>query len=377
MTTTRNEVTAMFNRFAGQSATLVIPRPYIDLCEGDHLAALLLSQILYWSDRTSDPDGWFAKSYADWHDEVALTERQIKRIVSGDDRRKQKGFSLDTVGVKTKLARSDYYQGAATLHYRVDYDVLSAKIIAFSQVPTNAGNDQCGKPPNGQNDDPTNGQNDHIHRLRSKTINPTGAKTAPDAGQFPEGTIGFDEMLDRLDLTQADIDAAPMDEIIPDVTVPTRSVVPLEDMDSGTTITMPDTSEIDPVGEYYRDMATVDDPPKPKRKRSEKQLALDGMKNALADAFGLAHDKVTGTKWNEFGKAGKELLEVGATPEDVKPLYNYCQEQDWPNFTSMAMAKHYAEFDKVRWRTAQLIKASEPPSDEACDASLRSMGIIK
>ena len=49
------------------------------MCNGDHLAALLLSQILYWSDRTSDPDGWFAKSYADWHDEVALTERQIKR----------------------------------------------------------------------------------------------------------------------------------------------------------------------------------------------------------------------------------------------------------------------------------------------------------
>ena len=85
---------------------------------------------------------------------------------------------------------------------------------------------------------------------------------------------------------------------------------------------------------------------KSKRKRSEKQLALDGIKDALADAFGLRHALVTPTKWNEFGRAGKELLAVGATPEEMTPLFKWCAAQDWPGFSSIAMAKHYADFKK-------------------------------
>jgi hypothetical protein len=203
--TTRTQVTSLFQKFAGQSATLVIPRPYIDFCEGDHLAALLFSQMLYWSERTDDPDGWFAKSYEDWYEEIGLTERQIKRIVSGDKRRKEDGFSLESVGIETKLARSDYYKGAATLHYRVNREKLEGKINAFSQVPTIARNDQCSDPTNGQNDDPTNGQNDHIHRLDHKE-EPTADAVVP-----------FDEMMAELDITQADLDATtPLDAIIPD-----------------------------------------------------------------------------------------------------------------------------------------------------------------
>lgn len=40
-------------------------------------AALLLSQIVYWSQRTSDPDGWFYKTQADWRDETGLTRREL------------------------------------------------------------------------------------------------------------------------------------------------------------------------------------------------------------------------------------------------------------------------------------------------------------
>jgi hypothetical protein len=111
--------------------------------------------------------------------------------------------------------------------------------------------------------------------------------------------------------------------------------------------------------------------PKKKRQRSEAQLRLDAMKNALADAFGLAHDKVTHTKWNEFGRAGKELLEVRATPEDIKPLHAHCVKLGWEGFSSMALAKEYANYVKTRQRTAQT-----PPTDEAVDENLRKMGIL-
>lgn len=92
----------------------------------------------------------------------------------------------------------------------------------------------------------------------------------------------------------------------------------------------------------------IPDPPKPKRKRSEKQLALDGMKNSLADAFGFDHTQVTATTWNAFGKAGKELLEVGATPDDMKPLHAWCKSLGWINFSCVAMSKEYANYAKSK-----------------------------
>jgi hypothetical protein len=128
---TRSAALAIFQQFAGQSATLVIPRPFIELCQGDHLAALLLSQLLYWSERTNDEDGWFAKSYEDWYKEIGLTEYQIKRTIKGDKRRKNAGFSLTSIGAETKLKRSDFYGGAATLHYRINQDVLQDAIWSF------------------------------------------------------------------------------------------------------------------------------------------------------------------------------------------------------------------------------------------------------
>jgi hypothetical protein len=136
---TRDSVTELFRRFAGQINTITIPRPYIDLCGGDHLAALLLSQILYWSDRTKDPNGWFAKSYPEWYDELAMTQYQIHRAIHGDKRSKknaeEKGKTpvagLKTFGVETSLKESPYHHGAMTLHYRVDLEKLQNAIIDF------------------------------------------------------------------------------------------------------------------------------------------------------------------------------------------------------------------------------------------------------
>lgn len=131
---TRDSVTQLFTSFAGQAKTLVIPRPYIDFCRGDILAALLLSQILYWSERTDEESGWFAKSYEDWQAEIGMTEYQIKRAIKGDKRRKNDGFSLSAVGVETELRQSKFYNGAATVHYRVNNDKLRAAVLAFLGV---------------------------------------------------------------------------------------------------------------------------------------------------------------------------------------------------------------------------------------------------
>jgi len=38
--------------------------------------ALMLSQAMYWSNRTSDPDGWFYKTMEEWREETGLTRRE-------------------------------------------------------------------------------------------------------------------------------------------------------------------------------------------------------------------------------------------------------------------------------------------------------------
>jgi hypothetical protein len=43
---------------------------------GSVTAGILMSQAMFWSKRTSNPDGWFYKSQAEWEDETALTRRE-------------------------------------------------------------------------------------------------------------------------------------------------------------------------------------------------------------------------------------------------------------------------------------------------------------
>src|SRR5262245_21579 len=45
---------------------------------GGTVAGLLLSQIVYWSQRTTDPDGWFYKSQEEWCDELSLSRRLLE-----------------------------------------------------------------------------------------------------------------------------------------------------------------------------------------------------------------------------------------------------------------------------------------------------------
>ena len=50
---------------------------YVDICDGSINAALMLSQILYWTPRCGpEADGWFYKTRQQWFDELRLTRAQ-------------------------------------------------------------------------------------------------------------------------------------------------------------------------------------------------------------------------------------------------------------------------------------------------------------
>jgi hypothetical protein len=80
--------------------------------------AVLLSQAIYWSQRTKDKDGWFFKTQVDWEDETGLT------------RREQEGArkKLRSAGVLEEKRKGV----PARLFYRVDFAKLWEKLSELS-----------------------------------------------------------------------------------------------------------------------------------------------------------------------------------------------------------------------------------------------------
>jgi hypothetical protein len=61
-------------RSVADNANLLLTTPLlVDFFDGDHNAALMLNQVLYWTDRTADPNGWFYKTHHDWFAELRFS----------------------------------------------------------------------------------------------------------------------------------------------------------------------------------------------------------------------------------------------------------------------------------------------------------------
>jgi hypothetical protein len=116
--TARARLTA---RLLGTGNVLVVHRFTIDMLSGDHLAALFLEQLLYWTERTNNPDGWIVKTYAEWQDELCLSKYLVGRIAQ----------TLEPFGVETTVRRSPFHKMQPALHYRVNLDALEVKIRTF------------------------------------------------------------------------------------------------------------------------------------------------------------------------------------------------------------------------------------------------------
>lgn len=115
----QKEVFALIKAFTGQANILTIPRVFITMT-GETDAALLLGQILYWSDRTTDPEGWFFKSAKEWEEELGLSAYKVNRAVK----------LLASWGVQTRLKKAN---GAPTTHYRLDSEQFFESISKFLQ----------------------------------------------------------------------------------------------------------------------------------------------------------------------------------------------------------------------------------------------------
>ncbi|MDO8159655.1 replication protein [Bacillus toyonensis] len=118
-----NTIRTIISQISGQENIVVVPKLFVKLT-GDITTAILLNQIVFYSDKSKRTDGFFYKTYKEWEEEICLTERQVrystKKLVN-------EGL------VETALKKAN---GAPTVHYKLDYNKLVESILTICQNPT-------------------------------------------------------------------------------------------------------------------------------------------------------------------------------------------------------------------------------------------------
>lgn len=115
---TQDKVFSLIKEFTGQKNSIVINVTLIDFT-GSIETALLLSQLIYWSDKTTIPGGWIAKTYDDWEEEIRLNEYLLRR---SSKVLKELGF------LETDLRK---FNGSPTVHYRINPSKFSESFLEF------------------------------------------------------------------------------------------------------------------------------------------------------------------------------------------------------------------------------------------------------
>lgn len=164
----QSEIIDLIKSISGQANILTIPRVYVSFTKS-HRAALLLSQSVYWSDKSGQSGGWFYKSFREWRLELGLNQHAVETCVKTLTAGNWLETKVDRVGVRD------------TTFYRPNLEEI-AKSIQFTLAETANVNTiaETAKVPKRKTIRSTIKQ-----RLSSKTID-SGAKTPRRKKETPE-----------------------------------------------------------------------------------------------------------------------------------------------------------------------------------------------
>lgn len=108
----QQEVFSFISSVIGQKNVIPVPVEFIHFT-GDANTAMLLTQIIYWTDRAKDPDGWFYKSYEQWEDELALNQYFARKAIN----------ALKNMGIiETKIKKIE--NGDTHLHFKLNKEIF-------------------------------------------------------------------------------------------------------------------------------------------------------------------------------------------------------------------------------------------------------------
>ena len=111
-----NTISQIITSFSGNERNVVIPKTYLEIT-GDYPTAALLNQLVFWSDKSKRTDGYFYKKYDEWHDELLLSDYQIRRITKKLEEMKF---------VTTALKKAN---GTPTKHYKINMEEIEKAIM--------------------------------------------------------------------------------------------------------------------------------------------------------------------------------------------------------------------------------------------------------
>ncbi|WP_318493818.1 ATPase [Photobacterium leiognathi] len=131
-------MSGLFNairELSGNEANISISKVYIRFCDGYLNQAAVLSQLVFWSEKTTRKDGWFYKRHEELADELGFSVDQVRYAV-----KKLKIRLSDSLDTSIKKAN-----GVPTTHYKFNNSNLM-KLISNSlnsdsvTLPTGNGN---------------------------------------------------------------------------------------------------------------------------------------------------------------------------------------------------------------------------------------------
>jgi hypothetical protein len=108
---------------------LVLPQVFLEFLDYDHKMAIFLNKLLYWTERTKNPDRWIYRTYDGWFQELGFKESVIRRLLYGDPRAKTRKRTLTDLGVEVKVRRAP--NGSPTCFYRLRLDIFLDAIHHF------------------------------------------------------------------------------------------------------------------------------------------------------------------------------------------------------------------------------------------------------
>lgn len=114
----QHEVFDIIATFSGQANKIVINTTFVDFVD-DLEIGLFLSQLIYWSDRTTRADGYFYKTDKEWHEEIRISKYAVRK-----SRKKLEEMGLLSTFVKKA-------NGSPTVHYKLDKKRFSEMFISF------------------------------------------------------------------------------------------------------------------------------------------------------------------------------------------------------------------------------------------------------
>ncbi len=122
----RKQVEGMIQQATGSKDVILAHTILVDFFEGDHNAAIFLNQVMYWTARTANTDGWFYKTHHNWYDELRFSAYQVRRVIFGDDRVMKFRRTLWSLGLETMVRMAP--NGRNATFYRLN---LSAFMTTF------------------------------------------------------------------------------------------------------------------------------------------------------------------------------------------------------------------------------------------------------